>query len=60
MTRYKVVFKETYMPKPVTRDCFASSKDQVRKFYDLDKDDIEWYLIAEWDDINGTLDKIGL
>lgn len=47
MRKYKVVFKENYMPKEVTRECFAPNEEQVKRFYDLDKDDIEWYKITE-------------
>lgn len=47
MIRYEVRFKETYMPHEVTRECFAKNEEQVKRFYDLDKDDIEWYEITE-------------
>lgn len=47
MNRYKVVFKEAYMPKEVTRECFAPNEEQVKRFYDLDKADIEWYKIIK-------------
>lgn len=47
MTKYRVVFKEAYMPKPVTRECFARDEEQIKKFYDLDKADIEWYKIIK-------------
>lgn len=47
MIRYEVRFKESYMPKPVTRECFAPNEEQVKRFYDLDHEDIEWYEITE-------------
>ena len=47
MIRYEVRFKETYMKNPVTRDCFAKNEEQVKKLYDLESDDIEWYQITE-------------
>lgn len=47
MIRYEVRFKESYMPKPITRECFAKNEEQVKAFYDLESDDIEWYEITE-------------
>lgn len=38
-----VTFKETYMPKPVTRTCVNMTREQVIQTYGLDGSDIEWY-----------------
>ena len=39
----KVTFKESYMPKPVTRECVNMTRAQVIEMYGLDQPDIEWY-----------------
>ena len=43
----KVQFKETYMPKPVIRECVNMTKEQIIEMYDLESDDIEWYKFLE-------------
>lgn len=45
MATFKATFKETYMPKEVTRICEVPTEEDVRRFYNLDADDIEWYKI---------------
>lgn len=47
MAKYKVTFKEAYMPKEVTRYCDVSSEEEVKRIYNLDDDDIEYYVITE-------------
>lgn len=47
MEAIKVQFKETYMPKPVTRECTNMTKEQVIEMYDLNGSDIEWYKFIE-------------
>ena len=50
MKRSVVEFKETYMDKPVTRECVVSSFDEVMRLYELNNPDIEyWNLILEED-----------
>ena len=50
MKRIVVEFKETYMDKPVTRECVVSSFDEVTRLYELNNPDIEyWNLILEED-----------
>ena len=39
----KVIFKETYMPNPVERECVNMTKTEVIKIYGLNEPDIEWY-----------------
>jgi len=43
----KVIFKEEYKAKPVTRTCTNMSKEEIIKIYDLDNPDIEWYKFVE-------------
>lgn len=47
MAKYKVTFKESYMPHEVVRTAEALSREQVIDFYHLDDSDIEWYKIEE-------------
>lgn len=47
MAKYKVRFKETYMPHEVERICDVPSKEEVIKIYGLEDKDIEWYSIEE-------------
>lgn len=47
MAKFKVRFKEEYMPRPVERTCDVRSKEEVIKLYDLNSNDIEWYDIEE-------------
>lgn len=47
MAKYKVTFKEASMPKEVTRYCDVPSKEDVKRIYGLDEDDIEYYIITE-------------
>lgn len=47
MAKYKVKFKENYMPRAVERTCDVSSKDEIIRIYNLNDDDIEWYEITE-------------
>ena len=50
MKRIVVEFKETYMNKPVVRECVVSNLDEVIKFYGLNNPDIEyWKVITEED-----------
>lgn len=50
MPKYKVRFKEEYMPREVERICVVPSMAEVKKIYDLDSHDIEWYDIKEIED----------
>lgn len=47
MAKYKVTFKETYMPHEVTRICDVPSEDEIKRVYNLDDDDIEYYIITK-------------
>lgn len=47
MPKYKVKFKEAYMPLPVERVCNVQSESEVIRIYDLKSADIEWYEIEE-------------
>ena len=47
MARYKVTFKESYMPHEVERTCNVSSKKDIIDLYGLEEKDIEWYKIEE-------------
>ena len=47
MLKYKVTFKESYMPHEVKRTCVAPSEKEVIDFYGLKEKDIEWYKIEE-------------
>lgn len=49
MPKYKVTFKEDYMPHEVTRICVVRSEEEVKKLYGLDDKDIEYYQITEID-----------
>lgn len=50
--RIKVQFKETYMPKPVERECVNMTREQIIEMYDLDGPDIEWYrFVGDTEDI---------
>lgn len=45
--KYKVTFKESYMPHEVTRICDVPSEEEVKRIYGLDDDDIEYYMITK-------------
>ena len=47
MARYRVRFKEAYLPKPVERTCDVPDESEVIRIYGLDEPDIEWYDITE-------------
>lgn len=47
MAKYKVVFKEAYMPHPVERECDVPSEEEVIWIYGLEEPDIEWYKITK-------------
>lgn len=47
MTKFKVTFKEVYMPHEVERICEVHSRSDLFRLYNLDDDDIEWYRIEE-------------
>lgn len=47
MAKFKVTFKESYMPKEVTRVCELPNEEEAVRIYNLDDDDIEWYEITE-------------
>lgn len=47
MAKYKVTFKESYMPHDVTRICDVPSEEDLVKLYNLNDDDIEWYEITK-------------
>lgn len=47
MPKYKVIFKEAYMPHEVTRICNVPSEEEVKRIYGLDDDDIEYYMITK-------------
>lgn len=46
MAKFKVEFKEAYMPHPVERECDVPSEAEVIKIYGLEEPDIEWYKIS--------------
>lgn len=46
MTKFKVVFKETYMPRAVERECIVPNEAEVIRIYGLNEPDIEWYEIS--------------
>ena len=50
MPKYKVIFKEEYMPRQVERTCVVSSEAEAIRVYDLDSPDIEWYKIEKIED----------
>lgn len=45
--KFKVTFKEAYMPHEVTRICDVQSEEEVKRIYGLDDDDIEYYMITK-------------
>lgn len=45
--KFKVTFKESYMPQEVTRICDVTSEEEVKGIYGLDEDDIEYYEITK-------------
>lgn len=47
MAKFKVIFKETYMPCEVTRICDVPNKEEVIRIYGLENDDIEYYEITK-------------
>ena len=47
MPKFKVTFKEVYMPHEVERTCVVPSTDDVIYLYGLNEKDIEWYRIEE-------------
>lgn len=47
MKKFVVKFKETYMDKPVIRECEVSSLDEVIKIYELNNSDIEYWELLE-------------
>ena len=47
MAKFKVTFKESYMPNEVTRVGELPNEEEVVRIYNLDDDDIEWYVITE-------------
>ena len=47
MSKFKVAFKEVYMPHEVERTCAVPSSDDVIYLYGLNEKDIEWYQIEE-------------
>ena len=49
MAKFKVTFKEAYMPHHVERTCNVPSEEDVIRVYGLDDDDIEWYDIEKID-----------
>lgn len=47
MAKFKVEFKEAYMPHPVERECDVPSEAEVIRIYGLEEPDIEWYKITK-------------
>ena len=47
MPKYKVTFKESYMPHEVERTCVVPLRKDVIDIYGLKEKDIEWYKIEE-------------
>ena len=47
MPKYKVTFKEAYLPHEVERTCDVPSRKDVIDIYGLEEKDIEWYKIEE-------------
>ena len=47
MAKYKVTFKESYMPHEVERICDVPLRKDVIDIYGLEEKDIEWYKIEE-------------
>lgn len=46
MAKFKVEFKEAYMPHAVERICDVTSEAEVIRIYGLEELDIEWYKIS--------------
>lgn len=49
MARFKVTFKEDYMPHETTQYCDVRDENEVKRIYGLDEEDIEWYVITKMD-----------
>lgn len=49
MAKFKVVFKEAYMPHAVERICDVPNEAEVIRIYGLEESDIEWYKISKTD-----------
>ena len=49
MARFKVTFKEAYMPNYVERICSVPSEADAIRIYGLNEEDIEWYNIEKID-----------
>jgi cytidylate kinase len=49
MAKFKVTFKEDYMPHEVTQYCDVRDEEEVKRIYGLDEKDIEWYEITKED-----------
>ena len=47
MAKFKVTFKEAYMPKEVTRYCDVPTEEDVKHIYGLDEEDVEYYIITK-------------
>lgn len=47
MAKFKVEFKEAYMPHAVEREYIVPDEAEVIRIYELDKPDIEWYKITK-------------
>ena len=47
MAKFKVEFKEAYMPHAVERICDVPSEAEVIRIYGLEEPDIEWYRITK-------------
>ena len=47
MAKFKVEFKEAYMPHAVERICDVPNEAEVIKIYGLEEPDIEWYKITK-------------
>ena len=46
MAKFKVEFKEAYMPHAVETICDAPNESEVIRIYCLEEPDIEWYKIS--------------
>ena len=47
MAKFKVEFKEAYMPHAVERICDVPNESEVIRIYGLEEPDVEWYRITK-------------
>lgn len=49
MAKFKVEFKEAYMPHAVERICDVPNEAEVIRIYSLEEPDIEYYKITKFE-----------